>query len=231
MTKLVAYYRVSTQKQGASGLGLEAQEAAVENYARSIGAEIIGKPFVEVESGKRADRPELQNAIAYARRCKAVLCVAKLDRLARNVQFLATLIRSDVEFVAVDNPQATKLVLHILAAVAESEAEAISQRTRDALAAYKARGGLLGAGRPECRNLTADAMAKGRQAGCEARIRKANEAYSDLYGMLAEMRQAGHTLQQIADKLNGEGFTTRRGRPWNRMQVKLVLERAERIAG
>src|SRR5262245_5222934 len=116
--KLVAYYRVSTEKQGRSGLGLEGQQEAVKNYATSNNAEMIGKPFVEVETGKREDRPELQKAIAHAKRSKARLVVAKLDRLARNVAFTSALLRSGVDFVACDNPNANKLTIHILAAVA-----------------------------------------------------------------------------------------------------------------
>jgi len=188
--KLVQYIRVSTQAQGRSGLGLEAQASAVANYARSIGAE-IGKRFVEIETGKRADRPELQKAIAHAKRSHATLVVAKLDRLARNVAFTSALMRSGVDFVCVDNPNANRLTIHILAAVAEDEAERISQRTRDALAAYKARGGLLGASRAECRNLTAEAAGKGQRAASEARKRQADQAYTDLYPVLAEMRAGG----------------------------------------
>jgi DNA invertase Pin-like site-specific DNA recombinase len=187
------------------------------------------KPFIEVESGKRADRPELAKAIAHAKRCKATLVVAKLDRLSRNVAFLSTLMQSGADFVACDNPHANKLTIHILAAVAEAEAEAISQRTKAALQAYKARGGKLGANRPECRNLSAAAMAEGRKLSVIARQRNADEAYTDLYGMLGELRTAGKSLQAIANHLNGEGFTTRRNKPWNKVQVKLVIERGARV--
>ena len=198
--------------------------------ARATGGE-IGKTFTEIESGKRADRPQLANAIAHAKRCKATLVVAKLDRLARNVAFLSALMQSGVDFVACDNPHANKLTIHILAAVAEAEAEAISQRTKAALAAYKARGGLLGGSRPECRNLTREAMAEGQRAAAKARQRKANEAYGDLYQLLQEQRKVGESLQAIANRLNDEGYTTRRGKPWNKMQVSLVLKRAARLAG
>ena len=141
--KIIAYYRVSTKQQGESGLGLEGQVATVAAYARGQGAEVL-KTYREVESGKRADRPELAKALAHARRSRATLVIAKLDRLARNVHFLSGLMESNVDFIACDNPHANKLTIHILAAVAEDEAQRISARTKAALAAYRARGGLLG---------------------------------------------------------------------------------------
>src|SRR5437763_4351039 len=168
MAAIIGYLRVSTKGQGESGLGLDAQRAAVESYARQIGATLT-TCYVEVESGKLADRPELAKALAHARRSKATLVVAKLDRLARNVAFLSALMDSKVPFVACDNPHANRLTLHILAAVAEAEAKAISDRTKAALAAYKARGGKLGGQLPQCRNLTPDAMAKGRENSVKAR--------------------------------------------------------------
>ncbi len=140
--KLVAYYRVSTKQQGQSGLGLEAQEIAVRDYAKGTGAAILAK-YTEIESGKLADRPQLAKAVAHARRAKAKLVIAKLDRLARNVAFLSALMDSGVEFVACDNPHANRLTIHILAAVAEDEARRISERTKAALAAAKARGAKL----------------------------------------------------------------------------------------
>jgi len=224
--KLVAYYRVSTEKQGKSGLGLEAQRAAVQDFARRTGATIV-KEYTEVESGRKADRPELKKALAHARRSQAIMCVAKLDRLSRNVCFLSTLMDSSVDFVACDNPNANRLTVHILVAVAEDEARRISERTRAALAAYIARGGRLG--NPS--NLTAAHMAKGRKIGVASIKEKANEAYADLYPILAEKRAAGMTLQAIADDLNAEGYVTRRGKTWTPMQVKLVLDRWARIQG
>src|SRR5690349_2260256 len=123
MRYVIAYYRVSTARQGQSGLGLEAQQAAIAAYARQCGAEIV-KFYTEVESGKRSDRPELLKALAHAKSIGATLVVAKLDRLGRNVAFLSSLMESGVEFVACDNPSANRLTLHILAAVAENEARA-----------------------------------------------------------------------------------------------------------
>src|SRR5215211_2274243 len=141
--KFVAYYRVSTAKQGASGLGLEAQQEAVRTYLNGGPWRLVAE-VVEVESGKRNDRPKLAEALRLCRLHGATLIIAKLDRRARNVAFISNLMESGVEFTAVDFPQANRLTVHILAAVAEHEAKAISTRTKDALAAAKARGKKLG---------------------------------------------------------------------------------------
>ena len=141
--KFVAYFRVSTDKQGKSGLGLDAQRHAVQQYLNGGTWSLIGE-FTEIESGKRNERPELAKALAACKRQKAKLVIAKLDRLSRNLAFIATLMDSGVEFIAVDNPHANKLTVHILAAVAQHEREVIAQRTKDALQAAKARGVVLG---------------------------------------------------------------------------------------
>lgn len=225
-TKLVAYYRESTSKQGIDGLGMEAQKTAVESYAISIGAKIVAPPFIEVESGKHSDRPELQKAIIRAKSLRAVLVVAKLDRLSRDPDFLGMLMKSGVEFVACDNPSANKLTIRILAAVAEAEREATSARTKAALAAYKARGGVLGAARPECRdNLSPEAGVKGRAAAAAVRSKLAADHLADILPLMRERRAAGETLQAIADRLNADGYTTRRGNPFTHVQVKLALDR------
>jgi DNA invertase Pin-like site-specific DNA recombinase len=224
---IVGYLRVSTKGQGESGLGLEAQRAAVEAYAQQHGAVVVGW-YTEVESGKLAARPKLAQALAHARRSKATLVVAKLDRLARNVAFLSALMESKVPFLACDNPHANRLTLHILAAVAEAEALAISQRTKAALAAYKARGGKLGAALPQCRNLTQEARLRGAHNSAASHAKAAAEAYADLLPEMKDLRDKGSTLQTIADKLNKDGHTTRRGRPWNTVQVARVLDRAAR---
>lgn len=143
MVNFVAYYRVSTQKQGQSGLGLDAQQHSVRQFVQSRGGELLSEN-IEIESGKLSSRPILLNAIAECRKKKAVLVIAKLDRLARNVAFVSSLMEGGIEFVAVDMPAANRLVIHILAAVAENERELISQRTKAALAAAKARGVKLG---------------------------------------------------------------------------------------
>lgn len=229
MADIIAYYRVSTAKQGQSGLGLEGQKAAVEAYAKQTGARIVAS-YREVESGKLADRPELAKALAHAKRSKATLVVAKLDRLARNVAFLSALMRAGVDFIACDNPHANKLTIHILAAVAEDEAERISARTKAALAAAKARGVKLGSARPGHWNGREGARMAGldraREASSKAISTAAVEAYADLVPSMVAMRAEGLTLAGIAEKLTAEGHTTRRGKPWNAVQVSRVLDRA-----
>ena len=139
----IAYYRVSTARQGHSGLGLEAQQEAVTQYASNHGYELV-KSYTEIESGRKKQRPQLQAAQDACKKQKATLIIAKLDRLARNVHFISTLIEAKVDFVAVDNPQANKLMLHMLAAFAEHESDIIRTRIREALAAAKRRGVHLG---------------------------------------------------------------------------------------
>jgi DNA invertase Pin-like site-specific DNA recombinase len=141
--RLVAYTRVSTARQGASGLGLEAQRSAVHAYAAASGGVIVAE-YVEVESGAKADRPQLAAALAACRLHRATLVIAKLDRLARNVAFIANLMDAGVDFIATDMPMANRLTLHLMAAMAEHEREMISQRTKAALAAARARGVRLG---------------------------------------------------------------------------------------
>jgi DNA invertase Pin-like site-specific DNA recombinase len=149
MTTIIAYHRVSTKRQGQSGLGLEAQQDAVTAYATAHEGKIL-KEYVEVETGKgkNPNRPKLQEALTHAKRSGATLVIAKLDRLSRNVAFLSNLMEAGVEFVCCDNPHANKFTLHILAAVAEHEAKAISERTRHALAVVSKKGTKLGSSRP-----------------------------------------------------------------------------------
>ena len=224
MKKFVAYFRVSTDRQGKSGLGLEGQRAAVVQH---IGAadELIAE-YMEIETGKRdslKNRPELRRALAHARRSKATLVVAKLDRLTRSVAVTSLLHQSNVDFVCCDNPYANRLTIQILAAVAEDEARRISERTKAALAAYKTRGGILGATRPQCRNLTPDARRRGALASLAKRAKLTVNAYEDVAAQLRALRSSGRSLRQIAQVLNGDGHTTRRGRPWNPIQVARVL--------
>jgi len=228
-TKLIAYIRVSTQKQGQSGLGLEGQQTAIAAYAKSAGGDMVQK-FVEVESGKRSDRPELAKAMAFAKRIKGRLVIAKLDRLARNVAFVSALMESKVDFVACDNPHANKLTLHILAAIAEHEAEMISQRTKAALAAARARGTKLGSARPGHWSgkeaIRRAAARKASQVAQRVRAELAEPVYAAVKPMATELRGEGMSLQAIADRLNEQGHATVRGLPWNKMQVSRILSAA-----
>lgn len=223
--RLVAYYRVSTKGQGESGLGLEGQEAAVAAYVRRTGCELIAS-YTEVESGKDNARPELHKALGHARRSKATLVIAKLDRLSRNAAFLGNMLESGVKFVACDNPTTTDLTIRILAAVAQEEAEKISERTKAALAAYKARGGVLGGARPECRNLTPEARKKGGKAAGEHSRKEAERCYGDILPDMVAWRKEGLTLQAIADRLNSRGIRTRNQKLWGHVQVLRLLQRS-----
>jgi DNA invertase Pin-like site-specific DNA recombinase len=214
MNKLIPYYRVSTRRQGESGLRLEAQQFTVQDFARKGQHEIIAS-YQEVETGKRADRPPLARALAHAKRAKATLVIAKLDRLARNVHFLSGLMESGVEFVCCDMPSANRLTLHILAAVAEDEARRISERTKLALAAYKARGGRLGT----IENLTREAGKR----GAKTNRAKARTAYASILPQLREWRKAGLSFARISSRLNETGQTTRSGCLWNPAQVRRAL--------
>jgi len=225
MKPIIAYIRVSTKRQGRSGLGLEAQQEALDAYRCESGSCVLAT-YREVETGKTADRPELARAIAHARRSGAILCVAKLDRLARNAAFLLTLQASGLPMVFLDLPGANEFTVGIMALVAQHEARLISERTKAALQAYKRRGGLLGAALPQCRNLTDEARAKGRRAASKAITEKARQAYADLLPAMLEWRGTGMSQQAVADRLNQQGHTTRRGRPWSQVQVLRVLDRA-----
>ena len=220
--KWVAYYRVSTQKQGASGLGLEAQREAVADYLNG-GSWTLAAEFTEVESGKRNDRPELGKALATCRRIGATLVIAKLDRLARNVAFVSNLMEAGVEFVAVDFPQANRLTIHILAAVAEHEREMISARTKAALAAAKARGVKLGG--PT--HLTDEQRAAGREVATVVRTKKAAVRAADLLPVIDEIKAGGITSATgIAKVLNARGVPTPSGHGrWQNVTVQRVLAR------
>src|SRR6516165_8996913 len=211
--KFVAYFRVSTDRQGKSGLGLEAQREAVMNYLNGGNWQLVGE-FTEVESGKRSDRPQLAAALAACKRHKAKLVIAKLDRLSRNLAFIAALMDSGVEFVAVDNPHATRLTLHILAAVAEHEREMIAARTKAALAAAKARGIRLG------RN-GADRLAPAHRAEAIERARQ-------LGPVLAELTNAGMSARQMAAELTARGIATPGGGRWHGQSVLRMMERVAR---
>lgn len=212
--KIVTYSRVSTDKQGRSGLGLEAQEETIARYCEQYGAERVAD-FVEVESGKKHHRPELQKAIRAAKQHKAKLLVAKLDRLSRNAAFLLQLRDSNIEFVAADNPEANNLTIGILAVVAENEREMISQRTKAALAAAKARGVKLGN--------PLGVAAFGDKSGADYTIRRANERAEKLRYWIDQTQ--GMTLKAAADFLNDNDVSAARGGIWHASSVRLVKER------
>jgi DNA invertase Pin-like site-specific DNA recombinase len=230
MKSLVCYLRVSTKKQGLSGLGLDAQRAAVAAFAERTNTGVL-KEFVEVESGKRSNRPELAAAIAFAKRAGAGLVVAKLDRLSRNVAFLSALMESGLDFTACDMPEANRLTLHIMAAMAEHEREMISSRTKAALAEVKKRGAALGSARPghwdgrEAARL--EGLAKGRQRAAAVISEKAREEYSDLLPLIQGWRGEGKSLAEIARLLNEAGHKTRRGKEFHASQVFNILKRAK----
>ncbi len=225
--KLVAYERVSTVRQGRSGLGLAAQRAAIDAYAEMTGASLLGR-FTEVESGRRADRPELHGALSLARLTGATLVIAKLDRLSRNAAFLLTLRDAGVRFVACDMPQANDLTVGIMALVAEQEREVISRRTREALQAAKARGVRLG--NPN----GAAALRRAGESGAALRAAvaaKADAHAAGLAGVVSAIRDDGHrTLRAIAAEMNARGILTRRGGRWHVSTVRNLLERLDRGA-
>lgn len=231
--KFVSYIRVSTQKQGRSGLGLEAQRDAITNYLNGGKWKLAGE-FVEVESGKHNDRPELAKALSLCRLHKATLLVAKLDRLARNVAFISALMEAGVKFVAVDLPMANELTVHVMAAMAQYEAKAISERTRVALAAAKARGTVLGGLKTPKGELRMPVKvwnsiaSSGRKQGTKARVELASKWAVDVLPIIEDIRQAsGASLRDIAAGLNERGIETRRGGEWTAVQVKRVLDRAQ----
>lgn len=224
MQQVIAYYRVSTAKQGRSGLGLEAQRDAVERYAAGIGA-TVAESFTEVESGKRDDRPKLAQALKLARLTGRRLVIAKLDRLSRDAAFLLTLQKAGVDFVAADMPDANALTVGIMALVAQQERQAISKRTREALAAAKRRGVKLGNpnGAAPLRR-----AGKGNAAAVEAIQATAGARAEDLRDTVRELREAGAaTLGALAEALNARGVRTPRGAQWHRSSVRNLLARLE----
>ncbi|MBB5056911.1 DNA invertase Pin-like site-specific DNA recombinase [Granulicella aggregans] len=221
--KFVAYYRVSTKRQGISGLGLEAQRQAVHQYLNGGRWKLLSE-LTEVETGKRNDRPQLEQALGLCRLHKATLVIAKLDRLARNVNFISSLMESKVDFIAVDFPTANRLTVHILAAVAEHEAEMISTRTKAALVAAKARGTVLGGQRGD-HKLN---HRRGNRLSARVRGATASKRALDLLPIIASIKAAGATsLHGIAQELNERAIPTARGGEWSAVQVSRVLARAE----
>lgn len=215
MEKGIAYYRVSTDRQGESGLGLEAQKEAVRQFVKFKNIKLV-KEVTEIESGKKNKRPVLKEALQYCAKNKAILLIAKLDRLGRNVAFISTLMESHVKFIAVDNPEATHLVLHIMAAFAQHERELISSRTKDALQAAKKRGVRLGA--------------NGKVIG-ERNRRLSEELAGSYVPLITDLKRKGFkTIQALTDELNRRGTPTfRAGSRWHKSTVHTLLKTQEKV--
>src|SRR4051812_12225440 len=219
--RFVSYLRVSTDKQGRSGLGLEAQRTAVAGFLNGGRWELVAE-FVEIETGKRADRPVLAQALAACRLHRAVLVIAKLDRLSRDAHFLLGLEKAGVDFVAADMPNANRLTVGIMAMVAEEERRLISRRTKEALVAAKARGVVLGGDRGyrPAAGATAPAIAAVRE--------QADARAADILPAIKQLQESGcSSLHALARGLNAQGIPTARGSgQWRAAQVACVLRRA-----
>ena len=221
MKKFVSYLRVSTNKQGINGLGVEGQRQTIENYLNGGSWKIL-KEFVEVESGKNNDRKELKKALNYCKNTGSILVIAKLDRLSRSVSFISTLMDCDVEFICCDFPSANRLTIHILAAVAEHERVMISSRTKNALKVLKDKGVKLG--NP---NLTNEIRQKGRVIAKQVLNKKSLDFAQSMYGVIYPLKKQKMTLQQISDHLNDEGYMTSRKGTWKPNTVKRVIDKVE----
>lgn len=216
MTKYVAYYRVSTKQQGASGLGLDSQKETVKNFVANNG--VIISEYTEIESGKNNKRVELQNAIEFAKKNDAVLLIAKLDRLSRNANFIFQLRDNNVKFVCCDLPDANTLTIGIFAVLAQYERELISTRTKNALSQLKQQGVILGT--PE--NLTEQARVN--SISVRNNNAKTNENNKRAFAVVSALIKQNYSLRQIADNLNDSGFKTSRGCKFSPMQVKRIYE-------
>jgi DNA invertase Pin-like site-specific DNA recombinase len=216
MTLYIAYYRVSTDRQGKSGLGLEAQQQAVADYLARNGGTVV-ENYTEIESTRKNKRPQLDAALKACRKQKAILIIAKLDRLVRNVYFISGLMESGVDFIVTDNPHANRLMIHLLAAFAEHEREQISQRTKAALAAAKRRGIILG------RN--------GREILSRENRQRAEAFAAELTTTIEEIKAAGHTtVRAITAELNRRTIPTfRPGASWHVTNTHALLRRIERL--
>jgi len=215
--KFIAYYRVSTAQQGRSGLGIDAQHQAVAAYLEAHEGQLAAE-FEEVETGKGANalikRPQLAAALAMCKKQKATLIIAKLDRLARNVHFVSGLLETGIEFVAADMPNANKTMIHMHAVMSEWERDQISERTKAALAAAKARGVTLGKTGPA--NL---------KPHLEARREAANAFAERLSGVIGGFQVAGLTHRAMVDQLNALGITTAKGGAWSLIQLQRLIQR------
>lgn len=235
--RYVVYYRVSDVKQGRSGLGLEAQCQMFSFFLATRPGEVVGE-YTEIETGKSLKkslrRPELRRALDHALVAKATLVIAKIDRLARNVAFISSLMESGLPFVCCDMPEADNFTIHILAAMAEREGQMISERTRAALHVLKERGVKLGSARPghwdghtpggelrtDCRKR---GLEKARASSKTVVDEEMARYYEPLVPWIREMREFGSTFQSIVDALNGKGCRTRRDMPWNVSTLRRVI--------
>jgi len=214
----VVYYRVSTIRQGLSGLGLEAQRTIVENFIKN---NKVIKEFTEIETGKSANRPQLNKALQACKENNATLIVAKLDRLARNLHFVTSLQAANIDFICCDMPTANRLTIHIIAAIAENEAQLISQRTKAALAEKRKQGIKLG--NPQNNGLTSNSIAKGMKIRCENAF--SNERNKQAGTLILSMRSGGSKWIQIVNQLNSNGFKTRRNCEFDITAVKRLYAR------
>ena len=219
MIKYIAYYRVSTVKQGQSGLGLEAQRASVADYLAGVKGELINE-YTEIQSGKKNNRLELDKALRKCRLTGATLLIAKLDRLSRNAAFLMNLQESAIKFIACDMPEANNLTVGLMACLADYERVLISKRTKEALKAAKARGVKLGNPKLDQVRCTDTTAAR------TARVEKAKERNTEILEVINEIQSnAGSelSLRQISKQLNSAGYTTARGKAWQATSVMRVL--------
>jgi DNA invertase Pin-like site-specific DNA recombinase len=212
MAEYVSYLRVSTQRQGISGLGIEAQRAAVEQYVLQAQGTLV-QEYVEIETASGRARPVLEQSIRHCRQARATLLIAKLDRLARNVAFVSSLMEGGVDFVAADAPYANRLMIHILAAFAEHERTQISERTKAALGAAKARGVRLGV--------------NGARLAQQRRVASQDFAESMRATVHSVVSRGARTLAQIAAEMNALGISTREGASWSPGTVQRLLRRLQ----
>ena len=220
MKKFVVYYRVSTKKQGLSGLGLEAQKTIVSNYINK--STVVGE-FTEIETGKSTNRPQLNKALECCKVHNATLIVAKLDRLARNLHFVTSLQVANIDFICCDMPSANRLTIHIIAAIAENEAQLISLRTKQALAEKKKQGVKLG--NPQNNGLTTNSIAKGMNIRRENAF--CNERNKQAGTLILSLRNNGSKWSEIVNQLNNNGFKTRRNCNFDITAVKRLYSRYE----
>jgi len=216
--KYVVYYRVSTKKQGQSGLGLEAQRTIVENYIKN---NVVVNEFTEIETGKSANRPQLNKALDCCKTNNATLVVAKIDRLSRNLHFVTSLQNAGIDFIACDMPSANRLTIHIISAIAENEAQLISQRTKAALAEKRKQGIKLG--NPQNNGLTSNSIAKGMKIRCENAL--CNEHNKQAGTLILSLRNNGAKWIEIVNQLNANGFKTRRECAFDITAVKRLYAR------